>query len=133
VLLCEGLALMLFSQQTLLPVAIAALIVFSLFGQMSEGATYSVVPFINRKALGAVAGIVGAGGNAGAVAAGFLFKTSALTWPRALLVLGVIVTACSALSVLVRFSEADEKSVKEEMARRARLAMDETDLAREAA
>ena len=50
---------------------------------MSEGATFSVVPFINRKALGSVAGIVGAGGNAGAVAAGFLFK-GALPWPTAL-------------------------------------------------
>jgi NNP family nitrate/nitrite transporter-like MFS transporter len=134
VLLCEGLALMLFSQQTVLPIAIASLIVFSLFVQMSEGATYSVVPFINRKALGAVAGIVGAGGNAGAVAAGFLFKSPSLTWPQALLILGVVVTACSTLSVLVRFSEADEIAVREEMARRASLAMGDTpDLVREAA
>jgi NNP family nitrate/nitrite transporter-like MFS transporter len=134
VLLFEGLALMLFSQQTVLPIAIASLIVFSLFVQMSEGATYSVVPFINRKALGAVAGIVGAGGNAGAVAAGFLFKSPALTWPQALLILGAIVTVCSGLTMLVRFSEADEKSVREEMKRRERLAMGEpADLAQEAA
>ena len=56
----EGLALMLFSQMPVLAMAIPALIVFSLFVQMSEGATYSVVPFINKKALGSVAGIVGA-------------------------------------------------------------------------
>ncbi len=31
-------------------------------------------PFVNRKALGGVAGIVGAGGNVGAVAAGFLIE-----------------------------------------------------------
>ena len=73
-LFAEGLALMLFSQMPVLALAIPALIVFSLCVQMSEGATYSVVPFINRKALGSVAGIVGAGGNAGAVAAGFLFR-----------------------------------------------------------
>jgi len=30
-----------------------------------------------------VAGIVGAGGNAGAVLAGFLFKTRSLTYPQA--------------------------------------------------
>ena len=59
---------------TVLPVAIGTMIVFSLFVQMSEGATYSVVPFVNKKALGSVAGIVGAGGNMGAVAAGFLFR-----------------------------------------------------------
>ena len=64
----------LFSRMDILPLAIGAMLVFSLFVQMSEGATFSVVPFINQKALGAVAGIVGAGGNAGAVAAGFLFR-----------------------------------------------------------
>jgi NNP family nitrate/nitrite transporter-like MFS transporter len=79
ILFCEGVGLMIFSQQAALPAAIATLILFSLFVQMSEGATYSAVPFINKKALGAVAGIVGAGGNAGAVAAGFLFKNPALT------------------------------------------------------
>ena len=76
VLFAEGLALMLFSQMAVLALAIPALIVFSLFVQMSEGATFSVVPFINKRALGSVAGIVGAGGNAGAVAAGFLFRGS---------------------------------------------------------
>ena len=111
ILFLEGLALMLFSQQTVLPVAIATLILFSLCVQMSEGATYSVVPFINRKALGAVAGIVGAGGNAGAVAAGFLFRAEGLSWPQALLMLGAAVTAVSLLAFSVRFSEADEAAV----------------------
>ena len=108
VLFLEGLTLMLFSQMSVLSLAIPALILFSLFVQMSEGATYSVVPFINKRALGSVAGIVGAGGNAGAVAAGFLFKTSAITWPTALFILGALVTSCSFLSFAVRFDEADE-------------------------
>jgi NNP family nitrate/nitrite transporter-like MFS transporter len=95
ILFLEGIALMLFSQQTVLPLAIGTLMLFSLFVQMSEGATYSVVPFVNKKALGAVAGIVGAGGNAGAVAAGFLFKMETLSWPQALLILGAVVTVCS--------------------------------------
>ena len=69
---------------------------------MSSGATYSVVPFINRKALGVVSGIVGAGGNAGAVAAGFLFK-SALDWHSALLIIGVCVTLSSLLVLSIRF------------------------------
>ena len=114
ILFLEGLALMLFSQQAVLPVAVATLILFSLCVQMSEGATYSVVPFINKKALGAVAGIVGAGGNTGAVAAGFLFKAEGLSWPQALLILGAVVTLTSFLAVAVRFSEADEAAVAQE-------------------
>ncbi len=101
VLFCEGLALMLFSQMNVLVLAIPALIVFSLFVQMSEGATFSVVPFINKRALGSVAGIVGAGGNAGAVAAGFLFKAEAISWPTALFILGAFVTCSSFLSFAV--------------------------------
>lgn len=112
-LFCEGLALMFFSQMNALALALPALIVFSLFVQMSEGATYSVVPFINKKALGAVAGIVGAGGNAGAVAAGFLFK-GALDWPTALLILGGLVTLCSFLAFTVRFSDVAETDAKQE-------------------
>jgi NNP family nitrate/nitrite transporter-like MFS transporter len=45
-----------------------------LFTHMACGATYALVPFIDREALGGVAGIIGAGGNVGAVAAGFLLK-----------------------------------------------------------
>jgi NNP family nitrate/nitrite transporter-like MFS transporter len=110
-LFCEGLALMVFSRMNVLLLAIPALILFSLFVQMSEGATYSVVPFINKRALGAVAGIVGAGGNAGAVAAGFLFKTEAIAWPAALFLLGAAVTCSAFLSFAVTFpatAEAEE-------------------------
>jgi NNP family nitrate/nitrite transporter-like MFS transporter len=106
-LFCEGLALMLFSQMQVLFLAIPALIVFSLFTQMAEGATYSVVPFINKKALGAVAGVVGAGGNAGAVAAGFLFK-GAIDWSEAFFIIGVVVTIASFLAFFVRFSTKQE-------------------------
>lgn len=115
VILLEGLALMAFSQMTLLPVAIATMIVFSLFVQMSEGATYSVVPMINKRALGSVSGIVGAGGNAGAVAAGFLFRTEGLDTPTALLYLGFAVTASSAMALLVRFSPEQVREAEREM------------------
>ncbi len=111
-LLCEGLALMLFSQMTVLTLAIPAMILFSLFTQMSEGATFSVVPFVNKRALGSVAGIVGAGGNAGAVAAGFLFKE--LDTPQALLILGGVVTGVSFMAFLVRFAPEAETAAKKE-------------------
>lgn len=108
VLLGEGCALMMFSQMQVLFLALPMLIIFSLFTQMAEGATYSVVPFINKKALGAVAGVVGAGGNAGAVAAGFLFK-GAMEWNDVFFVIGVTVACASVLAFFVRFSEAQEE------------------------
>jgi NNP family nitrate/nitrite transporter-like MFS transporter len=115
VLVLEGLALVLFSQMASLVLAVGAMIVFSLFVQMSEGATFSVVPFINRKALGSVAGIVGAGGNAGAVAAGFLFRIEGFSTEQALLFLGIGVTLVAPLALLVRFSPAIEMEEKRAM------------------
>ncbi len=115
VLFIEGLALILFSQMTTLALAIGSMVIFSLFVQMSEGATFSVVPFVNKKAVGAISGIVGAGGNAGAVMAGFLLKMEGISYSTALLYLGITVTIISALSFVVRFSEEAELEAKEEM------------------
>ncbi len=103
VLLLEGLALVAFSRMDVLILAIPMLIVFSIFVQMSEGATFGVVPFVNKKALGAVAGIVGAGGNAGAVAAGFLLRAEGVAMQDALLYLGIVVIAIAPLALFVRF------------------------------
>ena len=55
--------------------------------------------------LGGVAGIVGAGGNIGAVAAGFLVKYTD-TLPQALCVLGWSVLICAVGAALIRFSTA---------------------------
>ncbi|MGV3502391.1 MAG: MFS transporter [Adhaeribacter sp.] len=115
-LFLEGLALICFSQITVLPLAIAGMLVFSLFVKMSEGATYSVVPFINRKAIGSVSGIVGAGGNVGAVLAGFLLKEESLSYSDALFIIGCVVVAVSFASLLVRFSKAHEAEARSEMA-----------------
>ncbi|MEX2336406.1 MAG: NarK family nitrate/nitrite MFS transporter [Fulvivirga sp.] len=117
-LFMEGVALIIFSRMGTIPTIIGALLFFSLFVQMSEGATFSVVPFINKKALGAVAGIVGAGGNAGAVAGMLLFKRqlTGLEWTDSFLVLGIIVSSVSFLSLLVKFSTQTEKAVKKEIA-----------------
>jgi NNP family nitrate/nitrite transporter-like MFS transporter len=86
---------------------------FGLFVKMSNGATYSVTPFINRNALGAVAGIVGAGGNLGAVAAGFLFKSS-IDWPTCMLILGAVVSLISFMTFGVQFSPAAENDARRE-------------------
>ncbi len=107
-LICEGIALIAFSQMHVLSLAIGIMLVFSLFVQMAEGATYGVVPFINKKALGAVAGIVGAGGNVGAVSAAFLFRNESLSYQQGLFYLGITVLVLASCVLLVRFSDATE-------------------------
>jgi NNP family nitrate/nitrite transporter-like MFS transporter len=104
VLFLEGVSLLVFSWMSHLPLAVAAMMMMGLFVKMANGATYAVVPFINKKALGAVAGIVAAGGNAGAAAAGFLFRAEGLSMQDALFYLGVAVTACSLATLVVQFS-----------------------------
>lgn len=54
-------------------VALIVLICFSIFVQMSEGTSYGIVPFMNKQQLAVVSALVGAGGNLGAVIAGFCF------------------------------------------------------------
>ena len=121
-ILAEGLGLVAFAQMISPMQALIAMLVFGLFTHMACGATYSLVPFVNRKALGGVAGIVGAGGNVGAVAAGFLVK-GASTTQHALFMLGIIVTLSALCALAVRFSheqKAEERRAYEEaMAARA--------------
>jgi NNP family nitrate/nitrite transporter-like MFS transporter len=105
----EGIGLMLFAQANTLSLAIPLLITFAMFVKMSNGATYAVVPFINRRALGAVSGIVGAGGNAGAVMLGFLFKSNAIDWHTALFIAGAAVTCISFVSFAITFRAETEQ------------------------
>ncbi len=99
----EGVGLLAFSSMDSVGLAIAAMLAFGLFTHMACGSTYALVPFIDRKALGGVTGIIGAGGNIGAVAAGFLLKFST-SLPNALYSLGWAVLVCACCAALVRFS-----------------------------
>jgi NNP family nitrate/nitrite transporter-like MFS transporter len=87
-----------------------------------RSATYSVVPFVNPRALGSVAGIVGAGGNAGAVGAGFLFRIEELATQDAFAILGVLVLVSSTLVFLVRFAPDVEAEARERSRRLVRQA-----------
>ena len=123
IIMCiEGIVLCLFSQISLFPLAFAVLILFSLSVQMAEGATFTVVPFINKKCIGSVAGIVGAGGNVGAVLAGLLIKSNVGTAKGAaesaavsnsFLIIGAIVILSGILSLLIKFSPEAEAEVRE--------------------
>jgi len=119
-MLCEGAGLLWFSGARSAGVAIAAMLVFGLFTHMACGATYALMPFIDREALGGVAGIVGAGGNVGAVAAGFLQKYTGSV-QQTFLVLGCFAIAGAACVLAVRFSReqvADEDRLHREALRR---------------
>ena len=102
----EGIALMIFSRFTNLGSATAAYLLFGLLVCMACGVTYAVVPLIQPGAVGSVAGIVGAGGNVGAVLAGFLFKAESLSESQALSILGTVVAATAFSALFLRFREA---------------------------
>lgn len=102
-ILAEGLGLAAFAKAGTAQAAFAAMLVFGLFTHMACGATYSLTPFINSKAKGGVSGIIGAGGNVGAVLAGFLMK-GAVSTQHGLFLLGLIVTGCAVCAIAVRFS-----------------------------
>jgi NNP family nitrate/nitrite transporter-like MFS transporter len=116
VLFFEGVLLVIFSRMSVLPSAVACYIAFSLFVSASCGATYAIVPMLNNKALGAIAGVVGAGGNLGAVLAGLLFRDETLRANDAFLYLGFAVTAASAVAWTMRFSEREEAAARSEIA-----------------
>lgn len=120
VLAVEGAALAALGYAPSLPWAIGALAVFALFVNFSTGATYGVVPFVHREAVGTVSGLVAAGGNIGAVLATLLFRSSAPVG-EALLQLGFVVLALSPLVLLVRFSAPDQLAHHEEVRGRAAL------------
>lgn len=108
-LLMEGLGLMLFARMETASGALAAMLGFGIFTHLACGATYSLTPFINPRAYGGVAGIIGAGGNVGAVAAGFLLKGAASS-QQGLFILGALVTACAFCATAVRFGAAHKQA-----------------------
>merc|ERR1712125_123156 len=66
-LLAEGGLVLIFAVTKQLAAAIVVMLIFSIMVQAAEGSTYGIVPYVNPPATGSIAGIVGAGGNTGAV------------------------------------------------------------------
>lgn len=143
ILTIEGSMLSIFSTTTSITFGILFLIAFSVSVQMAEGATFSVVPFINKKAIGSISGIVGAGGNVGAFLAALLLKsksalaeTEAITANTALgeeavkaaqsaasatavssgyFIIGIFVIVAAVASLAIKFSTSDEQATALEM------------------
>jgi NNP family nitrate/nitrite transporter-like MFS transporter len=102
-MLLEGIGILVFANMEVLVFSVVSMICFALFVKMSNGATYAVVPFLNKNAVGSVAGIVGAGGNIGAVLMGFLFKSENLTYNDAFKIIGCCVLCIAVLAFTIRF------------------------------
>jgi NNP family nitrate/nitrite transporter-like MFS transporter len=99
-LAAEGVFVLIFANTSSLAGAITTLIFFSIFVQAAEGAVYAIVPYVDPLNMGSVIGIVGAGGNVGAVAFGFAFRE--LDYATAFTIMGAAILGSSALSLFIK-------------------------------
>ena len=98
-LLVEGVMVFIFNRSKSLSAAIATMVFFSAFVQACEGSTYGIVPYVNPSATGSIAGIVGAGGNSGAVAFGMCFRQ--LSYKQAFDIMAASICGSALLTVLI--------------------------------
>jgi len=98
-LVIEGILVLVFAQTESLGSAIAVMVFFSLFVQAAEGTSYGIVPYIDPAATGAISGIVGAGGNTGAVCFGLGFRN--LEYKTAFMLMGFTILGSSLLSFVI--------------------------------
>lgn len=98
-LIGEGVLVLVFANSNKLGGAIVIMIFFSLFVQAAEGSSYGIVPYIDPPSTGAISGIVGAGGNSGAVGFGMGFRQ--LSYKDAFIIMGCTILGSAALSPFI--------------------------------
>jgi len=98
-LVAEGALVLVFAQTQSLVSAILVMVFFSLFVQAAEGSTYGIVPYVDPPSTGAIAGIVGAGGNTGAVCFSIGFRQ--LDYKNAFAIMGFAALAAAFFSMFI--------------------------------
>lgn len=98
-LVMEGALVLVFAQTQSLGAAIAVMVFFSLFVQAAEGSSYGIVPYVDPPATGSISGIVGAGGNTGAVCFGLGFRN--LEYKTAFILMGCTILGSAVLSLIL--------------------------------
>ncbi len=116
VLLLEGLALLAFARANVLTLAIGFMLLFALFLKMANGAVYGIVPFINERRTGMIAGVVGAGGNLGGMIFGFLFRSANLRYAEAFGAIGMAVVGVAVFVSCVRWAPGEPQIIAAEAA-----------------
>ncbi|KAL7552123.1 hypothetical protein ACHAWF_015344 [Thalassiosira exigua] len=98
-LLMEGIMVLIFANTKSLGLAIFIMVIFSSFVQAAEGSSYGIVPYVNPPVTGSIAGIVGAGGNTGAVCFGLGFRQ--LPTKSAFILMGVCIISSGVFSLFI--------------------------------
>jgi len=93
------------SNADLVGVVMCMVVLFSLCVQAAEGLHYGIVPYISRPALGVVSGMVGAGGNLGAVISGQTFFTGNFRTDQGFINLGIMIISITLLIAGMYFPE----------------------------
>lgn len=99
-LLCQAAAIMLLAYADTLALAIAAVIVLSIFVQSAEGSTFGIVPYVDRKFTGAAVGYIGAGGNVGGVILSAIFRE--YDYRHSFVIMAIITAVGGLLSLFIK-------------------------------
>lgn len=95
-LLGEGALVLVFCNIQSLGPAVGVMVCLSICSQAASGSTYGIVPYVDPPSTGSIAGIVGAGGNTGAVAFGLGFRS--MSYKDAFVLMGSVILGTSLLS-----------------------------------
>jgi NNP family nitrate/nitrite transporter-like MFS transporter len=97
-LIGEGISIFILANVHTLGGAITIMTIFGLFCQAANGSAFGIVPYINPPVTGSISGIVGAGGNLGAVFFGLGFRNltehQAFNLMAAVVLVAGVSTAC---------------------------------------